>query len=299
MGPAAVDVLAKHTRVRSVLFEVLVVVGGVVTYFGIRGQTAGAADVAVRHAHDIVDLQRALGLNVEEKVQAVVVPSETMSTLFNWVYIWGHWPVIVTTLLVLALRNRTVYLRLRNGMLASGGLGLVVYTTYPVAPPRLAGLGMVDTITERSQAYRLLQPPQFVNQYAAMPSLHVGWDLLVGLAVLAAATATWLRVLGALMPLLMAVATVATANHYVLDAVAGIAFGLAGLAVALLVERRREQPARRRRAARGAPPGPAVVDLLDPAAIAPSPAVRVPGQRLPEPADGPGTRSSPACRPGG
>jgi membrane-associated phospholipid phosphatase len=298
MAPAAVEGLARHTRVRSVLFEVLVVVGGVVTYFGIRGQTAGAADVAVRHAHDIVDLEKALGLYVEEEVQALVVPSDAMSTFFNWVYIWGHWPVIVTTLLVLALRNRTVYLRLRNGMLASGGLGLLVYTTYPVAPPRLAGLGMVDTVSERSQAYRVLQPPQFVNQYAAMPSLHVGWDLLVGLAILSAATATWLRVLGGLMPLLMTVATVATANHYVLDAVTGIAFGLAGLAVALLVERRREQPAGRRNAARGAPPGQVVVDLRDPGASAPSPPVRVPGQRLPEPAAEQGTRSGAADRPG-
>jgi hypothetical protein len=86
-----------------------------------------------------------------------------------------------------------------------------------VAPPRLAHLGLVDTVTERSQAYRILQPPAFVNQYAAMPSLHVGWDLLVGLTIVSAASATWLRMVGRLMPVLMAVATVATANHYLLD----------------------------------------------------------------------------------
>jgi membrane-associated phospholipid phosphatase len=232
-------VLALHTRVRSLAVEVLVVVAGVVTYFGIRGATAGSEAAAVDHAHDIVALEKKIGLYVEEQVQAVVVPSDAMSTFFNWIYIWGHWPVIVATLLWLALRHRTVYYRLRNGMMVSGGLGLLVYTTYPVAPPRLAGLGMVDTVSERSQAYRVLQPPQFVNQYAAMPSLHVGWDLLVGLAILSAATATWLRLVGGIMPVLMALATVATANHYILDAVAGVAFALAGFAVAMAIERRR------------------------------------------------------------
>jgi membrane-associated phospholipid phosphatase len=265
-SPTAV-VRATYTRARSLMFELAVVLAGVVTYFGIRGITAGAEATAVDHAHDIVALEKALGLYVESELQAVVVPSDAMSTFFNWIYIWGHWPVIAVTLLVLALRNRTVYLRLRNGMLVSGGLGLLVYTTYPVAPPRLAGLGMVDTVTERSEAYRVLQPPQFVNQYAAMPSLHVGWDLLVGLAILSAATATWLRLVGGLMPVLMAVATVATANHYILDAVAGVAFALAGLCVAVLIERRRDLRAASRSSPQVAdltganPPTQQVVDL--------------------------------------
>lgn len=79
-----------------------------------------------------------------------------------------------------------------------------------------------------------------MNQYAAMPSLHVGWDLLVGLALISAAGALWLRVLGRLMPVFMGLATVATANHYLLDVVAGVAFALAGHAIALQVERRRD-----------------------------------------------------------
>jgi membrane-associated phospholipid phosphatase len=104
-------------------------------------------------------------------------------------------------------------------------------------------------VTERSQAYRVLQPPAFVNQYAAMPSLHVGWDLLVGLTIVSVASATWLRMAGRLMPVLMAVATVATANHYLLDAVAGVAFALTGLWVALVIERHR-------RSDTGPDPGP-------------------------------------------
>jgi membrane-associated phospholipid phosphatase len=99
----------------------------------------------------------------------------------------------------------------------------------------------VDTVTERSEAYRVLQPPAFVNQYAAMPSLHVGWDLLVGMALFTAAGCVVVRVIGALMPLLMAFAVVATANHYVVDVVAGVALVLIGHVVALRLEARRDE----------------------------------------------------------
>ena len=233
---------------RTAAVDVLVVASGVGTYFGVRGVTAGDADVAVDHAHDVLAVEQALGLDVEAGVQALLVDLDTVTTLANWVYIWGHWPVIALTLLWLALHDRRLFLRLRNAMVASGVMGLCVYTTYPVAPPRLAGLGFVDTITEQSRSYRVLQPPAFVNQYAAMPSLHVGWDLLVGLALVAAAGSVALRTVGRLMPVVMGAATVLTANHYVLDVLVGAAFGLAGWAVALRLERRREA-----RAAQAAP----------------------------------------------
>src|SRR6185312_9767346 len=114
-----------------------------------------------------------------------------------------------------------VYFRLRNAMLISGAIGLVIFTLFPLAPPRLAELGLVDTVTRSSDAYRVLQPTMFTNQYAAMPSLHVGWDLLVGLAILAAARGPLLRAFGAVMPVLMVAAVVLTANHYIVDAIAG------------------------------------------------------------------------------
>ena len=247
---------ASLSRVRSVLVELLVVVGGITAYFGIRGLTNEDPQAAVDHAHDIVRLEQALGLDLERAMQVWVLDADPVVTVANWVYIWGHWPVIVATFVYLALHSRTIYLRLRNAMMISGGLGLCVYTTYPVAPPRLANLDFVDTVVEQSSAYRVLQPPAFVNQYAAMPSLHVGWDLLVGLALVAAAGTVWLRTVGRVMPVLMAFATVATANHYVLDVLGGIAFALVGLAGALLIERRRDAHLA---VAGAAPPGPLVL----------------------------------------
>lgn len=236
---------AHHLRsaLRTIGVDALVVITGIVVYFGVRGLTAVRPGAAREHGRDVLALEKELGLDVEAGIQDLLLHLDWVVTAANWVYIWGHWPVIVATLVWLALHDRVLFLRLRNAMIASGAMGLCVYTTYPVAPPRLLGEGFVDTVTERSNSYRVLQPPAFTNQYAAMPSLHVGWDLLVGIVVVAAASTLVLRTLGALMPVAMAAATVITANHYVLDVLVGAAFGLAGYAVALLLERRAERRA--------------------------------------------------------
>jgi hypothetical protein len=208
-------------------------------YFRVRGLTESSVGEAQAHARDIVHLEQTLGLNVEANLQGLIAPSETLRTLANWIYIWGHWPAIIATMVWLVWRHREVFLRLRDAMLVSGALGMLVFVTYPVAPPRLAGLGLVDTVTENSHAYRVLQPPAFVNQYAAMPSLHSGWDLLVGISIVTAATTLALKLVGYAMPVLMALAVVATANHYIVDVVAGVSLVLVGHLVALRLERRR------------------------------------------------------------
>jgi hypothetical protein len=220
-----------------VLRQVLAVGAGVFVYFRVRGLTASRPGVALEHAHQVLAFEGWLGIDREHELQAVATSRDWLTDLANWVYIWGHWPVIITVMVWLALRHRTVFLRLRNAMFVSGGIGLFVFALYPVAPPRLTALGYVDTVTERSEAYRVLQPPAFVNPYAAMPSLHVGWDLLVGLAVASAAGTVLLRWVGRMMPVLMFAAVVLTANHYLVDGVAGAAHALLGLAVAVWWER--------------------------------------------------------------
>lgn len=226
-------------RLRWVLGQAALVLLGLFIYFRVRGLTESSAGLARDHAHDIVDFEKFLSINVESKLQDLVAPSETIQTVANWIYIWGHWPAIIATMVWLAWLHREVFLRLRDAMLVSGALGMIVFVSYPVAPPRLADLGLVDTVTEQSRAYRVLQPPAFINQYAAMPSLHSGWDLLVGIAIITAASSVVLKVVGFAMPVLMAFAVVATANHYIVDVVAGVALVLVGHAVALYLERRR------------------------------------------------------------
>jgi hypothetical protein len=109
---------------------------------------------------------------------------------------------------------------------------MIIVATFPVAPPRLMDLGFLDTVTLHTEAYRVLQPPAFTNQYAAMPSFHVGWDLLVGIALVREGRFRWMRAVGYALPGLMLVSVVLTGNHYLLDAFVGDAIVLASLAVA-------------------------------------------------------------------
>ncbi|MET1037984.1 MAG: phosphatase PAP2 family protein [Aeromicrobium sp.] len=224
-----------------ILRQCAIVLGAVAAYFGVRGLTEGSAEEAIQHAWVIVQWEKDLGIYVEKEMAKPFEASPALATLANWVYIWGHWPVIVITMLWTCTRHRPVFLRLRDAMIVSGVLGMTIFVTYPVAPPRLAALGFVDTVTERSSSYRVLQPPSFVNQYAAMPSLHVGWDLLVGIAIVTAASSLTLKVVGYAMPVLMAVSVVVTANHFILDVVVGVALALVGHLAALTLERRRRR----------------------------------------------------------
>jgi membrane-associated phospholipid phosphatase len=193
----------------------------ITVYFLVRGATHSAVSEAMYNARDVVSLERALGIYHEPALQADLAGSEHVRTALNWVYIWGHWPVIVVTLLWLALRHPDVFRRTRNAMMLSGGVGMVVFALFPLAPPRLADLGMADTVTLTSHAYRVLQPTVFTNQFAAMPSLHAGWNLLIGLAIVTAARHPLLKLVGVLLPMAMVAAVVLTANHYILDVLVG------------------------------------------------------------------------------
>lgn len=218
-------------RWRAVPRELVIVLSGVVVYFGVRGITVSNAHIALDNARDLVRFEKGLGFYWEPELQEVVTGSQALMTFMNWIYIWGHWPVITVTLFWLFLRHAEGYRLVRNTMLLSGGVGLIVFATFPVAPPRLVDLGLVDTVTEYSHSYRVLQPPAFVNQYAAMPSLHVGWDLLIGIAIFTYASHLLVRLIGVVLPMLMTASVVLTANHYIIDAVMGCALVLASLVV--------------------------------------------------------------------
>jgi len=222
----------RNGRLLDVALQIAIVAAGLLTYFGVRHLTEGSEGDALRHAGDLVELQQTLRIAREDDIQTALGDSECAYRLLNWVYIWWHWPVILVTAVWLLFWHRPVFGRYRNAMLISGGIGLIVFATYPVAPPRLVPeLGLIDTVAEHSTAYRVLQPKAFTNQFAAMPSLHFGWNLLIGVAI-ARTGRGLLRVAGILMPIAMLFAVIATANHFILDAVAGAALALLGLAVA-------------------------------------------------------------------
>lgn len=225
-----------------------IIAAAVAAYFLVRGATESAATEALRNARRVVDVERALGLYHEPGLQEALAGSPVVRTVLNWIYIWGHWPVIAVTLVWLARRSPEVFRRTRDAMMVSGGIGIVLFALFPVAPPRLADLGMADTVSLTSYSYRVLQPAAFTNQYAAMPSLHVGWNLLIGLAIVLTARRVVTRVAGVVMPTAMAFAVVLTANHYIVDALAGAALTVACW---YLVARR---PAARHRGTPAQPP---------------------------------------------
>ena len=226
-----------HHDVRGMAVQVGLVAAAVTAYFTARGLTEANPTRAIKHAQAVVDFEQRHHLHDELALQKLVIGHGNVIDVLNWIYIWGHWPVIAAVLLWLFRTHPQPYRLLRNAIFISGAIGIVVFALYPVAPPRLAGIGLVDTVTVHSHAYRVLQPPAFVNQYAAIPSLHVGWDLLVGIFVFRYAHRRIARMAGALTPFAMTASVVLTANHFLIDALLGAMVALFGLAVATLLSR--------------------------------------------------------------
>lgn len=226
----------------TLLVQFAMVGAGALCYFGVRGLTQSDVELAQRNAADVVSLEAGLGLLRETVIQGWFLDSRHLVTAVNWVYIYGHWPVIIGALVWLFLRRPGEYYTLRNALFISGAIGLVIFMLYPVAPPRFGALDVIDTVTERSQSYRAFQPPGLTNQYAAVPSLHFGWNLLVAISLWRSSDHLGLRAVALAIPLAMATAVVATGNHYVFDVIAGGAVALTGLVVARMLPSVRRTP---------------------------------------------------------
>jgi membrane-associated phospholipid phosphatase len=233
IGRARVSQVARPHS--DALREIVVAGLAALAYFGVRNLTAGSEATAFANARRLMRFEDTTHLDWERWLQARVVASATLSDLGNWVYIWGHWPVIISVGIILFLHRRERYRLLRNAILVSGGVGFLFFALFPVAPPRLVDPTLVDTVTLHSHAYRALQPPGLTDQYAAFPSLHFGWNLLAGVAVWGATRNVAARTLAVLGPAAMAAAVIVTANHYVVDVFAGLVVVLVGLVAHRLI----------------------------------------------------------------
>lgn len=191
---------------------------------------------AFLRAIDLINLESRLGIFWEADLQRWALSWGWLVDALNAVYLWGHLPVIGAVALWLYLRHRPQYLLMRNAFLISGAIGLVVYFLYPVAPPRLMpAWGFVDTITQQYGLERPGTPSVFINDYAAVPSLHFGWNLLAAAVAWFAAAHLAIRAFAVLMPLATLASIIFTANHFFLDALAGVLAVAIGIAVALAV----------------------------------------------------------------
>ena|GEM_PF-732341 len=219
-------------------WQVLLLVLPSLLYFFVRDLSAGQEREAFENAAAIVDLQKTLGLDWEATLQQRILDTDWVVAAMNWVYIYGHFPLIVASLVLLYGLSRRNFLTLRNALVASGAIGLICFAMYPVAPPRLFDPNaFFDSLGELSSSYHVLQNPKVTNQFAAVPSFHVGWNLLVAFAVWRASRFRLLRVIAVLFPLLMMTSVVLTANHWLLDIVAGVGVAVLGILGAKFIDR--------------------------------------------------------------
>jgi hypothetical protein len=201
-----------------------------------RWITAGEITPALRHAQWVLGLERDLGIAVEHSVQGALHQGVVVWLLSN-VYLAAQLVVVPGSLIWLYRRDRAIYRRLRDTILATWLLAVPIYAAFPVAPPRLAGLGMADTVSDQAAVALTGHSTIFYNPYAAVPSLHCGFAFAIGVALAAAAQRPATRVLALLWGPLVSLTVVATANHYVLDIAAGLLVAGAGYLIASLPER--------------------------------------------------------------
>src|SRR3954449_390577 len=217
-------------------------------YSAARWVTVGDLGAARAHAEWIVHLEDHLGVADEASVQDALRGTWAIWIL-NHLYLAAQLVVVPGALVFLYRRSRTGYERLRNTILATWLISIPVYALYPVAPPRLAHIGLADTITQQTGfAMDSKLTTSFYNQFAAVPSLHVGFAVAVGIAVAAAVRHPVARTLALRGGPTIGLAVVATGNHFVFDIAAGLVASAAGYAAGRAASRRRvaaPPPARR------------------------------------------------------
>ncbi|MFD8423664.1 phosphatase PAP2 family protein [Streptomyces sp. NPDC059466] len=212
-------------------FEILLIAASYWTYSLIRNAVPEQRGKALRNADWIWRLEHHLGIAVEQSVNHAVNSATWLIIGMNYYYATLHFVVTLAVLVWLYHSHPGRYAAARLALFATTAVALVGYYFFPLAPPRLMNGGhFVDTVvvhhTWGSMASGDLK--HMSNQYAAMPSMHIGWSLWCGLTIFALASAPWARILGLLYPAATLLVIVSTANHFWLDAVGGLlclAFG--------------------------------------------------------------------------
>ncbi|MFD0318434.1 phosphatase PAP2 family protein [Streptomyces flavalbus] len=225
--------MTARTARPPLLRELLLVAGLFLAYKLGRTLAAGHTAEAFRNARHLWDLERAVRLPGEGGVQSLLLHGDGLVRLANTYYATVHFPATAAFLVWLYLRRPAHYVWARRVLAAVTAAALVVHLAFPLAPPRmLTPTGLVDTA--RVFGPSVYGPPesdQLSNQFAAMPSLHFGWAVMVAVGLIVATRTRW-RWLWLLHPLLTLLVIVGTANHYWLDAlVAAVLLGLALLTV--------------------------------------------------------------------
>lgn len=212
-----------------------------VAYEGSRTLAEGDRYVAMRNALDVRRAQDLLGINWERAIQdwALNGPDLVMAVA-NWTYFNCQFTITYALLLFIYFRRNHAFYFVRNALLTTSFAGLVGYILLPTAPPRMmGGLGFVDTLQQTSVNHQSSIISFFSNPYAAMPSLHTAYAVIIGCAGVLVFAHPVIRALWIGYPALVVFSIVATANHWLLDAAVGAFVALFALLFAFAANRGR------------------------------------------------------------
>ncbi|MFE0463610.1 phosphatase PAP2 family protein [Kitasatospora sp. NPDC058965] len=207
-------------------------------YDGSRLLVSGNRLQAEQHGRDLLAVERAVGLSPEHWLNRAFADHGWLGIPADFMYATLHYAVTAVVLFWVWRFRRAHYVHARNWLLLTTTLGLVGFVGFPTAPPRLldSSSGFVDILAQHASLGWWSGGggvpkglAALTNDYAAMPSLHVGWALWCGLLVYRLGRNRAIRVLGLLYPATIAVVVMGTANHYLLDCVAGVLVTLLGL----------------------------------------------------------------------
>ncbi|MFC0600861.1 bifunctional glycosyltransferase 87/phosphatase PAP2 family protein [Streptomyces palmae] len=219
-----------------------------VFYFGysyVRGSAPDNRRLAEEHGRQVLDAEGFLHIDIEYWFNHLVAGEPWLRDSMGYYYSTFHFLVPLSLLGWLYVCRPAAYRWARTPLALATCLALVGFWLYPLAPPRLMpDLGYIDT----AHGTQDLSNPDFgeltklANQYAAMPSLHVGWSLWCGVVIAMVAPRVWMKVLGMTYPLMTTAVIVGTANHYLLDAVGGAAVVTIGFALQYVITGTRGVP---------------------------------------------------------
>jgi hypothetical protein len=228
-----------HRRPR--LWQELLLTGvGYFLYSKVRNLIPQQESIAQRHARSVQWLQDHLHLNFELSVNRFVYHHEWLAQTMDYYYATMHFLVTIGVLVWLFVARKRVYRGMRTALYATTLFGLAGFFLYPLAPPRLMPhdrYGYWDTLKLYHTWGSLADPDveKHTNQYAAMPSLHIGWSTWCAIAVFFCTRLVWLRVLAVCYPIITLMVIVGTANHFIIDAVGGLIVVSAGFGVQRLM----------------------------------------------------------------
>ncbi|MEV4539136.1 phosphatase PAP2 family protein [Asanoa sp. NPDC049518] len=238
------DVRAHRPRPR-LRRELAIVAAVVVLYIGIsRGGGMFRESIATAHGRDLLELEQFLHIDVERSLNEWLTSHDTLSVVANYEYAFGYVATSFGLLILLYLTRSPWYRWARSTFVMVNLIAISIFAIYPAAPPRLLpGEGFVDTVTDGGTFGSWGSPfTADANHLAAMPSLHVGWAVWVTIVVSSIfRDRWWVKALCLLYVSLTTSVIMATANHYVLDAVGGALVTLACVGLMMLVADRPNQ----------------------------------------------------------